>query len=50
MVHYLERRVVIRAKTNDVEKMFFSTLGLLSTVCGYHMSIGERGHLLLARA
>ena len=37
MVHYLERHVVIRAKIYCVEKMAYSTLGLLSTVRGYHV-------------
>ena len=34
MVHYLERYVVIRAKFDSVGKIAYSTLGLLSTVCG----------------
>ena len=37
MAHYLERHVVIRVKMDGVEKLAYSTLGLLSTVCGYHV-------------
>ena len=37
MAHYLERHVVIRAKMDGVEKLAYSTLGLLSTVRGYHI-------------
>ena len=36
VAHYLERRVVISEKIDGVEKMACSTLGLLSTVRGYH--------------
>ena len=37
MVCYLERQVVIRVKIDGVEKMAYSTLGILSTVRGYHV-------------
>ena len=47
VAHYLERRVVIRAK---IDRMIYSTLGLLSTVSGHHhQSTGECGQLLLVR-
>ena len=36
MVH-LERHVVIRAKIVGVEKMAYSTFGLLSTIRGYQV-------------
>ena len=36
MAHYLERRVIISAKIDGVEKMAYGILGLLSTVRGYH--------------
>ena len=37
VAHYLQRRVVIRAKIDGVETMAHGTLGLLSTVRGYHV-------------
>ena len=39
--HYLERCIVIRAKTESVEKMVYSTIRLLSTVCGGHPKIHQ---------